>query len=70
MITINSAVIFGPLMIVAGIGVGVFYDAAAVGGGQAQARGFWLMAVLALVGCLAALPVLKRAQPQSAGVGG
>ncbi|MEO0981130.1 MAG: MFS transporter [Pseudomonadota bacterium] len=69
-VAVNSALAFGPLMAVGGVIVGLVYDANAAGGAAAQAQGYWLMAAMAGVGAVLSFGVLRRRQPQSAGVGG
>ena len=68
--SINSAIIYGPMMAGFGILVGVFYDHAAVTDGVEQASGYWLMAALAGLGCLCALQIVHRAHPQRIDAGG
>lgn len=67
-LAINNAVMFGPLIAVAGVVSGLYYDARP----DAQAGGYWLMAGVALLGCLCTLAVVRRVehQPQSADIGG
>ncbi len=61
-LAINSAVMFGPMLALLGMVSGIYYDAYS----DAQARGYWLMAAVAALGCLCALKVVRRVQPQSA----
>lgn len=60
-LAINSAVFFGPLLALLGVVSGIYYDQYTA----AQAQGYWLMAVVAAVGCLFTLGVVRKAQPQS-----
>ncbi|MEO1476276.1 MAG: MFS transporter [Pseudomonadota bacterium] len=64
-ISISSAVAYGPMLAVFGLLTGYWYDTFV----DAQAQGFWLMAASAFAGCICLLPLL-RSQPQSAAVGG
>ncbi|MEM9667625.1 MAG: MFS transporter [Pseudomonadota bacterium] len=64
-ISISSAVGYGPMLAILGIIAGYWYDTFP----SAQAQGFWIMAASAFAGCLCILPIL-RSQPQSAAVGG
>ena len=62
--TINSAIAFGPMLALFGLMAGWYYDFAAGEAAGAQARGYWLMAVIALAGCLCAIPLLRRVSPK------
>jgi len=62
---INSAVAFGPMLAVFGLFAGWYYDTAAGQGAGAQAQGYWLMALIAVLGALCALPLLKRVSPKA-----
>lgn len=64
--TINSAVIYGPMLAVFGILAGFWYDYVP----SVQAGGYWLMAGFAALGCVCALSVVRRVQPQSSEPGG
>ncbi|MEM7661085.1 MAG: MFS transporter [Pseudomonadota bacterium] len=64
-ISISSAVGYGPMLAVFGVMTGYWYDTFK----GAEAQGFWLMAASAFIGCLCLLPIL-RSQPQSAETGG
>ncbi|MEO9968264.1 MAG: MFS transporter, partial [Hyphomonadaceae bacterium] len=61
--SINSALAYGPMLAVFGLLVGNYYDLSAELGHGAQAQGYWLMAVIALFGCICVLPLLKRVSP-------
>lgn len=65
-LAINSAVFYGPLLAVLGLVTGVYYDRFP----EAQAAGYWLMALIAVMGCLCVLGGLGKVQPQRAGTGG
>jgi PPP family 3-phenylpropionic acid transporter len=62
---INSAMAFGPMLAVFGVMAGWYYDMSAGQGVGAQARGYWLMAVIAVLGCACALPLLRRVNPRA-----
>ena len=68
-LSISSAIAYGPLLAVFGLLVGVFYDRTIDAGPGAQAMGYWLMAGLALAGCLFAVAISRRVQPQSLDAG-
>ncbi len=70
LMTVNSALFFGPLLAIGGFGAGLVYDAMAGAGAAGQAKAYWLMAGAASLGALLSLRVLRRPQPQSAGSGG
>ena len=63
--SINSALAYGPMLAGFGLIAGVYYDFAASGGGVAQAKGFWLMAGAAALGCFCA-PAISRRVPERA----
>ena len=65
-LAINSAILFGPMLAVFGLVTGAYYDQFA----NAQAQGYWLMAVMTGIGVLCALGAMRTAQPQSARLGG
>lgn len=65
-LAINSAVIFGPMLALLGVVSGMYYDLYT----DTQARGYWLMAAIAAIGCLFALKVIGKAQPQSSATAG
>lgn len=63
--SINSAIGYGPMLAVFGLLTGVFYDMSADGDFGGQARGYWLMAMIALAGCLCTLAIVKRVPPKA-----
>lgn len=63
--SINSAVAFGPMLAVFGLLAGNYYDLAEGLGRDAQAQGYWLMALIAALGCICVLPILKRTSPKA-----
>ncbi|MEL6781745.1 MAG: MFS transporter [Pseudomonadota bacterium] len=69
-VSINSALGFGPLLAGAGVIGGILFDALDTAGPQAQAQSYWLMAAMAAIGLVLCIPLLRRRQPQSAGLGG
>ncbi len=62
---INSALAFGPMLAVFGLLAGWYYDFAAGQSAGVQAHGYWLMAVIAILGCLCSVPILKRVSPKA-----
>lgn len=69
--SINSALMYGPMLAFFGVLTGIYYDYA--GGNDVlvtQASGYWMMSGLAALGCVCALAVVRRPQPQSAEAGG
>ncbi len=69
-VSVNSALAFGPMMALGGLASGFHYDMTADLGAVGQAMGYWLMAGLAGLGAVVALALLRRRQPQSAALGG
>lgn len=69
--SINSALMYGPMLAIFGVLTGFFYDYAGRGNViVTQAAGYWIMAGLAGIGCLCALSIVRRPQPHSAEMGG
>ncbi|MEO0883914.1 MAG: MFS transporter [Pseudomonadota bacterium] len=60
-ISISSAVGYGPMLAIFGLLTGYWYDTF----DTAQAQGFWLMAASAFVGCLCLLPLFGEGSPLS-----
>ena len=67
---INSAIAFGPMLAIFGLMAGWYYDLSAGQGAGAQARGYWLMALIAGLGCLCAVPLLRRVSPKARALAG
>ena len=65
-LSINSAVLFGPMLSVFGLITGAWYDHYP----NAQAQGYWLMAGMTCLGVICVLGGMRTTQPQSTRLGG
>ncbi len=61
--SINSAVVFGPALALAGFVAGLAYDALAPGGIEAQTRIYWIMVILSGGGLVLAIWGARRRRP-------